>query len=135
MNLSRTSAAVAALAGAASLAWAPAASAATTYQVTAVPPFGTVYAHTITTLAVGVAPAPTGADATTPVLIAITEPDGDVHTSTVPLTLGGATSATRIHEAGRYTATFTFAPPEGEQASATVQFDVSPSPFGSASAS
>lgn len=135
MSLSRTSAAMAALAGAAWLAWAPAASAATTYQVTAVPPIGTVYAHTITTLAVVVSPIPTGADATSPVVVAITEPDGDVHTSTVPLTLGGATSATRVHEAGRYTAVFTFAPPEGEHATATVQFDVTPSPFGSASAS
>ncbi|RVW07289.1 hypothetical protein EGT67_22345 [Prescottella agglutinans] len=135
MTFPRTSAAVAVLAGATWLALAPTASAATTYQITAVPPIGTVYASTITTLAVVVTPTPVGADGTSPVLLEITEPDGDTHTTTVPLTIGGATSAVRLHEAGRYTAVFTFAPPEGEQATTTMQFDVSPSPFGSGSAS
>lgn len=134
MSFPRKTVTVAALAGAACLAFAPSASAAT-YQVTAVAPIGTVYANTITTLAVGVAPTPAGADATSPVLLEITEPDGDRQSVTVPLTLGGATVATRVHEAGRYTAVFTFTPPAGEPASATMQFDVLPSPFGTGSAS
>ncbi|QBJ96314.1 hypothetical protein ERC79_10285 [Rhodococcus sp. ABRD24] len=135
MSSSRTSIAVAALAGTAWLAFAPSAAAATTYQVTAIPPIGTVFANTITTIAVVVSPTPAGADGTSPVVMVITEPGGDSSTVTVPLTLGGATVATRVHEAGRYSAVFTFAPPVGDPASATMQFDVSPSPFGTASAS
>ncbi|MCA1005610.1 hypothetical protein LCL87_07770 [Rhodococcus hoagii] len=135
MSLPRTSATVAALAGAALLALAPAASAATTYTVTVVPPIGTVYGNTITTLAVLVAPSPSGADATTPVILELTEPDGDTSSFTIPLTLGGATQAVQVHESGRYTALATFAPPSGEPATTTMQFDVTPSPFGFGSAS
>ncbi|WP_137722977.1 hypothetical protein [Prescottella subtropica] len=135
MRVSRTSAAVTALAGAAVLAFAPAASAATVYDVTVIPPIGTVYANTITTLGVVVTPTPSGADATTPVTARITEPDGDARTVTMPLTLGGATAATRLHEAGRYTVAFTYAPPSGATATTTLQFDVAPSPFGFGSAS
>ncbi|ORL31571.1 hypothetical protein A5N78_13475 [Prescottella equi] len=135
MSLPRSSAALAAFAGAACLAFAPTASAATTYTVTVVPPIGTVFSSTITTLAVVVGPAPSGADATTPVTLALTEPDGDTTSFTVPLTLGGATQVVRVHEAGRYTAVATFAPPSGETATTTVEFDVTPSPFGFGSAS
>ncbi len=91
MSLPRSSATLAAFAGAACLAFAPTASAATTYTVTVVPPIGTVFSSTITTLAVVVGPVPSGADATTPVTLALTEPDGDTTSFTVPLTLGGAT--------------------------------------------
>ncbi|WP_305093102.1 hypothetical protein [Prescottella sp. R16] len=135
MRVFRTASVTAALAGAAALAFAPAASAATVYDVTAVPPIGVVYANTITTLAVVVTPTPVGADASTPVTARITEPDGDTRTLTMPLTLGGATVTTRTHEAGRYTAVFTYAPPSGTPAETTLQFDVAPSPFGFGSAS
>ncbi|OQQ36326.1 hypothetical protein A6409_15475 [Prescottella equi] len=120
-------------AAAANLALAPSASAATAYQVTVVPPIGTVFSSTITTLAVVVSPTPGGADATAPAVLDITEPDGDTTTLTVPLTLGGATQAIRVREAGRYTVVVTFAPPSSEPASSTMRFDVTPSPFGSAS--
>ncbi|RVW01948.1 hypothetical protein [Rhodococcus xishaensis] len=135
MSLKSRSLAVAALAGALCLALAPTAAAATTYQITAYPPIGTVYSNNITTLAVSVMPTPTGEDATTPVVLEVTEPDGEQTTRTVPLTLGFATVATPINEPGRYTAVFRFAPPQGEPATTTLQFDVTPSPihFGSAS--
>lgn len=135
MSLTRKSLSVYAFTGAACLALAPSASAATTYQVTAVPPFGTIYSDTITTLAVVVAPTPVGAAGSTPVVIDITEPDGDHRTLTTALTLGGATVATSVHEAGRYVAVFTFAPPVGDPATATMAFDVLASPFGTGSAS
>lgn len=132
MNYSRGSVVVAALTGAVSLALAPTASAAT-YQITAVPPFGTVYSDNVVTLAMVISPVPTGADATTPVLVHVTEPDGDDRTLTVPLTLGGATVATRVNEPGRYVAVFTFDAPGGDPASTTLEFDAVPSPFGSSS--
>ncbi|RVW02464.1 hypothetical protein [Rhodococcus spongiicola] len=135
MSLQHRSVAIAALAGAALVALAPIASAATTYQITAYPPIGTVYSNNITTLAVTVTPTPTGEDATTPVTLEVIEPDGEQTTRTVPLTLGFATVATPINEPGRYTAVFSFAPPQGEPATTTLHFDVTPSPihFGSAS--
>jgi hypothetical protein len=135
MFLPRRSVTLAALAGAACLALAPSASAATAYTVTVVPPIGTVFGNTITTLAVLVGPVPSGADAATPVILELTEPDGDTNSFTIPLTLGGATQAVRVHESGRYTAVATFAPPSSETATTTLQFDVTPSPFGFGSAS
>lgn len=129
---------IAAMAGAATLALAPTASAAaTTYRINVLPPIGTVYANNLITLGVLVSPVPTGADATTPVVLTITEPDTDQRTLTVPLTLGGATVATRVHEAGRYVAVFTYAPPgadPGSPTEVTTEFDVVPLP-GTASAS
>lgn len=135
MSLPRRSVALAAFAGAACLAFAPTASAATTYTVTVVPPIGTVFGGTITTLAVLVGPVPSGADATTPVILELTEPDGDTNSFTIPLTLGGATQVVRVHEPGRYTAVATFTPPSNDTATTTMQFDVTPSPFGFGSAS
>ncbi|MFC7448237.1 hypothetical protein [Rhodococcus daqingensis] len=132
MNYSRGSVVVAALAGAVSLAMAPTASAAT-YQITALPPIGTVYSDNVVTLAMAISPVPAGADATTPVLVHITEPDGDERTLTVPLTLGGATVATRVNEPGRYVADFTFDAPGADPASTTLEFDAVPSPIGSSS--
>ncbi|GAA4478372.1 hypothetical protein GCM10023094_21920 [Rhodococcus olei] len=135
MGLGRGLVTTAAVTTAAALALAPSASAATTYRITTVPPIGTVYANNLVTLGVSVGPVPTGADATTPVALTITEPDGDTRSVTMPLTLGVATVATPIHEAGRYVATFTFDPAGGDRAEATVQFDAVPSPLGSGSAS
>lgn len=51
MNFSRGTLTIAALAGAASLALAPTATAATTYQITVIPPIGTVRANNLVTLA------------------------------------------------------------------------------------
>ncbi|MCQ4119461.1 hypothetical protein [Rhodococcus tibetensis] len=124
MNFSRGTLTIAALAGAASLALAPTATAATTYQIRVLPPIGTVYANNLVTLGVLVTPTPAGEDGTTPVLLELTEPDGDVTPRTLPLTLGGATIATRVHEAGRYVAEFTFDPPNGDPATTTTEFDV-----------
>ena len=135
MSLPRSSATLAAFAGAACLAFAPTASAATTYTVTVVPPIGTVFSSTITTLAVVVGPPPAGAAAPPPRAHAHPAPHGRTPSFTVPLTLGGATQVVRVHEAGRYTAVATFAPPSGETATTTVEFDVTPSPFGFGSAS
>jgi len=132
VNYIRGSVAAAALTGAVSLALAPTAAAAT-YQITAMPPIGTVYSDNLVTLAMAVSPVPAGADATTPVLVHITEPDGDDRTLTVPLTLGGATVATRVNEPGRYVAVFTFDAPGGDPATTTLQFDAIPSPLGSSS--
>lgn len=129
MTFGRGLTAAAAAAGAIALASAPMATAAVGYRLTTVPPIGTVYANNLVTLGVTVGPVPTGTDATTPVQLTVTEPDGDSRTVTVPLTLGVATVATRIHEAGRYVAAFTFAPPGGERAEASLQFDAVPSPF------
>ncbi|MGW0042483.1 hypothetical protein [Rhodococcus sp. NPDC003348] len=123
------------LAGAVTLALAPTASAATVYQIATVPPIGTVYANNLVTLGVSVGPVPTGADATTPVVLTVTEPDGDERTVTMPLTLGVATAATPVHEPGRYVATFTFDPPGGDHAEATLRFDAVPSPLAGGSSS
>ncbi len=120
---------------AATLAVAPAASAATVYTITPVPPIGTVYSNNLVTLGVSVGPAPTGVDATTPVRLAITEPDGDTRTVTMPLTFGVATAAIPVHEPGRYIATFTFGPPGGAAADASVQFDAVESPLAGGSSS
>ncbi|NDV06936.1 hypothetical protein GXW84_20860 [Rhodococcus sp. IEGM 248] len=128
MHFSRGTLTIAALAGAASLALAPTATAATTYQISVVPPLGTVYANNLVTLGALVTPTPTGTDGSTPVELEITEPDGDVHTRTIPLTLGAGTAAIRTHEAGRYTVVFTYAPPNGTPAETTTQFDAVASP-------
>jgi hypothetical protein len=114
---------IAALAGAASLALAPTATAATTYQINVVPPIGTVFANNLVTLGAIVTPTPTGTDGTTPVELELTDPSGDVTARTIPLTLGAGTAAIRTHEAGRYTAVFTFAPPNGEPTETTTEFD------------
>lgn len=127
--------ATAVAAGTVVLAMSPTASAATDYALTTVPPIGVVYANNLVTLGVSVGPVPTGSDATTPVVLTVTEPDGDSRVVTMPLTLGVATVATRIHEVGRYDATFTFDPPGGGHVEATVQFDAVESPFGGGSSS
>lgn len=132
MNYFRGSIVAAAFAGALSLALAPAASAAT-YEITALPPIGTVYSDNVVTLAMAINPVPAGADTTTPVLVHITEPDGDDRTLTVPLTLGAATVATRVNEPGRYVAVFTFDAPGADPATTTLTFDAVPSPLGSSS--
>ncbi|MFF2111933.1 hypothetical protein [Rhodococcus koreensis] len=124
MNFSRGTLTIAALAGAASLALAPTATAATTYQITVIPPIGTVRANNLVTLGALVTPTPTGTDGSTPVELELTDPSGDVTARSIPLTLGAGTAAIRTHEAGRYTAVFTFAPPNGEPTEATAQFDV-----------
>ncbi|MDV7356297.1 hypothetical protein ACH47B_21125 [Rhodococcus sp. NPDC019627] len=125
MNFSRATMTIAALAGAATVGLAPTATAATAYQINVLPPIGTVYANNLVTLGVLVMPTPTGEDGTTPVLLELTEPDGDVTTRTLPLTLGGATVATRVHEAGRYVAEFTYDPPNSDEpATTTTEFDV-----------
>ncbi|MDF3310998.1 hypothetical protein [Rhodococcus sp. T2V] len=123
MNFSRGTLTIAALAGAASLALAPTATAATTYQITVIPPIGTVRANNLVTLGALVTPTPTGTDGTTPVELELTDPSGDVTARSIPLTLGAGTAAIRTHEAGRYTAVFTFAPPNGEPTETTAQFD------------
>ncbi|WP_072690837.1 hypothetical protein [Rhodococcus marinonascens] len=133
MNFTRGTLAVAALAGAASLALAPVATASTIYQINPTPLIGTVYANNLVTLGALVTPTPASGDGTSPVLLEITEPDGDVNTRTIPLTFGLGTVATRTHEAGRYTAVFTFDPPNGTPAEATMEFDVVPSPFSGSS--
>ncbi|PBC36742.1 hypothetical protein CJ179_42995 [Rhodococcus sp. ACS1] len=124
MNFSRGTLTIAALAGAASLALAPTATAATTYQITVIPPIGTVRANNLVTLGALVTPTPTGTDGSTPVELELTDPSGDVTARSIPLTLGAGTAAIRTHEAGRYTAVFTFAPPNGEPTDTTAQFDV-----------
>ncbi|MFE5705347.1 hypothetical protein [Rhodococcus koreensis] len=124
MNFSRGTLTIAALAGAASLALAPTATAATTYQITVIPPIGTVRANNLVTLGALVTPTPTGTDGSTPVELELTDPSGDVTARSIPLTLGAGTAAIRTHEAGRYTAVFTFAPPNGEPTETTAQFDV-----------
>lgn len=129
MKLVRDCATAALVTGAVALAVAPPASAATDYQLTAIPPIGTVYSNNVVTLGVSVGPVPVGADASTPVQLTVTEPDGDTHAATVSLTLGLGTVATRLHEPGRYTAVFTFDPPGGDQAQATLQFDAVQSPL------
>ncbi|MFC9766863.1 hypothetical protein [Rhodococcus jostii] len=123
MNFSRGTLTVAALAGAAALALAPTATAATTYQINVVPPIGTVRANNLVTLGALVTPTPTGTDGTTPVELELTDPSGDVTARSIPLTLGAGTAAIRTHEAGRYTAVFTFAPPNGEPTETTTEFD------------
>ncbi|MFE3289455.1 hypothetical protein [Rhodococcus sp. NPDC059234] len=135
MKFARAILTATALTGSAALALAPTASAATAYRLATVPPIGTVYAHNLVTLGVSVGPIPTGPDASTPVILTVTEPGGDAHTVTMPLTFGVATAATPIHEAGRYTATFTFAPPGGDRAEATLQFDAVESPLTGGSSS
>jgi hypothetical protein len=129
MKLIRECATAVLAAGAVAVVLVPPAGAATDYQLTPIPPIGTVYANNIVTLGVTVGPVPVGADASTPVVVTVTEPDGDVHTSSVSLTLGLGTVATRLHEDGRYTARFEFDPPGGNRAEATVQFDAVPSPL------
>ncbi|BAH51806.1 hypothetical protein [Rhodococcus opacus] len=124
MNFSRGTLTIAALAGAATLALAPTATAATTYQITVIPPIGTVRANNLVTLGTLVTPTPTGTDGSTPVELELTDPSGDVTARTIPLTLGAGTAAIRTHEAGRYTAVFTFAPPNGEPTETTTEFDV-----------
>jgi len=124
VNFSRGTLTIAALAGAASLALAPTATAATTYQITVIPPIGTVRANNLVTLGALVTPTPTGTDGSTPVELELTDPSGDVTARSIPLTLGAGTAAIRTHEAGRYTAVFTFAPPNGEPTDTTAQFDV-----------
>lgn len=124
MNFSRGTLTIAALAGAASLALAPTATAATTYQITVIPPIGTVRANNLVTLGALVTPTPTGTDGSTPVELELTDPSGDVTARSIPLTLGAGTAAIRTHEAGRYTAVFTFALPNGEPTDTTAQFDV-----------
>ncbi|WP_016884685.1 MULTISPECIES: hypothetical protein [unclassified Rhodococcus (in: high G+C Gram-positive bacteria)] len=128
MRFSRGTLTIAALAGAASLALAPMATAATTYQINVVPPIGTVYANNLVTLGALVTPTPTGTDGTTPVELELTDPSGDVTARSIPLTLGAGTAAIRTHEAGRYTAVFTFAPPNGEPTETTTEFDAVASP-------
>jgi hypothetical protein len=123
VHFSRGTLTIAALAGAASLALAPTATAATTYQINVVPPIGTVFANNLVTLGAIVTPTPTGTDGTTPVELELTDPSGDVTARTIPLTLGAGTAAIRTHEAGRYTAVFTFAPPNGEPTETTTEFD------------
>ena len=123
MNFSRGTLTIAALAGAASLALAPTATAATTYQITVIPPIGTVRANNLVTLGALVTPTPTGTDGSTPVELELTDPSGDVTARSIPLTLGAGTAAIRTHEAGRYTAVFTFAPPNGEPTETTTEFD------------
>jgi hypothetical protein len=124
VNFTRGTLTIAALAGAATLALAPTATAATTYQITVIPPIGTVRANNLVTLGTLVTPTPTGTDGSTPVELEITEPDGDVNTRSIPLTFGAGTAAIRTHEAGRYSVVFTFAPPNGTPAEAMAQFDV-----------
>jgi len=128
VNFSRGPLTIAALAGAASLALAPTATAATTYQINVVPPIGTVFANNLVTLGAIVTPTPTGTDGTTPVELELTDPSGDVTARTIPLTLGAGTAAIRTHEAGRYTVLFTYFPPNGAPTETTTQFDAVPSP-------
>ncbi|QYB01031.1 hypothetical protein I1A62_27575 [Rhodococcus sp. USK10] len=124
MNFTRGTLTIAALAGAATLALAPTATAATTYQITVIPPIGTVRANNLVTLGTLVTPTPTGTDGSTPVELELSDPSGDVTAQSIPLTLGAGTAAIRTHEAGRYSVVFTFAPPNGTPAEATAQFDV-----------
>ncbi|AOW95180.1 hypothetical protein BFN03_17615 [Rhodococcus sp. WMMA185] len=133
VNFSRGTLTIAALAGAASIALAPAATAAPVYEIGPVPPIGTVYSNNLVTLGALVTPTPANGDETSPVILEITEPDGEVNVRLIPLTLGFGTVATRIHEAGRYTAVFTFNPPIGAEAEETIEFDVVPSPFSGSS--
>lgn len=121
--------------GALALAVTPSAGAATTYQITVIPPIGTIYANNLITLGVSVGPVPVGADATTPVEATVTEPDGDSRIVTMPLTLGISTVVTPVDEPGRYSVVFTYAPPGGDEAEATLQFDAVPSPISGGSAS
>ncbi|MFZ2172854.1 MAG: hypothetical protein WAW17_02245 [Rhodococcus sp. (in: high G+C Gram-positive bacteria)] len=126
MNFSRGTLTVAAAAGALCIALAPMASAATTYQISVIPPIGTVTANNLVTLGFLVSPIPTGEDGSTPLIVNITEPDKDTYTHTVSQTLGAASLATRLHEAGRYVAVVTFDPPNGDSVQVTTEFDVVP---------
>ncbi|MEV0947046.1 hypothetical protein [Rhodococcus sp. NPDC049939] len=133
MNFSRGTLTIAALAGATSIALAPTATASTTYEIDPLPLIGTIYSNNLVTLGALVLPIPANGDGTTPVLLEITEPDGDVTERIIPLTLGLGTVATVTNEPGRYTAVFTFDPPGGPEAEATLEFDVVPSPFSGSS--